>query len=102
MGFIPELVVFRYLSQSGCGIKSGINTTFLARNCGAALSREEQQSLVPGVVGAWTLLREMLERLRETGAWRSPPGSCSDCQQSDVAKLARRMATRAPTNGRAV
>jgi hypothetical protein len=23
----------RYLSQSGCGIKSGINTTFLARNC---------------------------------------------------------------------
>ena len=24
-----------YLSQSGCGIKSGINTTFLARNCGS-------------------------------------------------------------------
>ena len=24
-----------YLSQSGCGIKSGIHTTFLARNCGS-------------------------------------------------------------------
>jgi len=24
-----------YFSQSGCGIKSGINTTFLARNCGS-------------------------------------------------------------------
>ena len=51
------------MSQSGCGIKSGINTTFLARNCGAALSREEQQSLVwsrcVGVVGAWTLLRDV-------------------------------------------
>ena len=44
---------------------------------------------------------EMLERLRETGAWPRPPGSCGDCQQSDVAKLARRMATRAPANGRA-
>ena len=36
-----------YLSQSGCGIKSGIHTTFLASNCGSALtrlSREEKRA----------------------------------------------------------
>ena len=37
----------------------------------------------------------MLEHLRETGAWGRvhPVRTCCDCQQSDVAKLARRMAT---------
>ena len=33
-----------YLSQSGCGIKSGINTTFLARNCGCG----SVPALLPG------------------------------------------------------
>ena len=57
--------------------------------------------------------RDVLERLLCTVSARngrvvecqsSPPRSCGDCQQSDVAKLARRMATRAlqPTGARAV
>jgi hypothetical protein len=33
-----------YLSQSGCGIKSGINTTFLARNCGSVAPRAANSS----------------------------------------------------------
>ena len=61
--------------------------------------RRTKQSLVWSVHGPFG---EMLERLRETGAWPSPPGSCGDCQQSDVAKLARRMANRAPPTGAAV
>ena len=45
-----------YLSQSGCGIKTGINTTFLARNCGSALTAQPRRTTEPGVLGAWTLL----------------------------------------------
>ena len=48
-----------YLSQSGCGIKSGINTTFLARNCGSALTAQPRRTTEPGVLGAWTILRDI-------------------------------------------
>ena len=50
-----------YLSQSGygCGIKSGINTTFLARNCGSALTAQPRRITEPGVLGAWTILRDI-------------------------------------------
>ena len=95
----------------------GINNTFLPRNYGAALTqpwRRTQQSLqwcgrcMHGPLVSF-FERDVLERLLCTVSARngrvvecqsSPPRSCGDCQQSDVAKLARRMATRAPTNGR--
>ena len=48
-----------YLSQSGCGIKSGINTTFLARNCGSALTAQSRRTTEPGVLGAWPILRDI-------------------------------------------
>jgi hypothetical protein len=41
-GIIPEKKW--HLSQSGCGIKSGINTTFLARNCGSVAPRAANSS----------------------------------------------------------
>ena len=84
-----------YLSQSGCGIKSGINTTFLARNCGSALTAQPRRTTEPGVLGAWTILRDIGTSARKRRVWSSPRRSFGDCQQSDIAKLARRMANRA-------
>ena len=43
-----------YLSHSGCGIKSGINTTFLARNCGTSVAPRAANSSCPLVVLAST------------------------------------------------
>ena len=51
-----------YLSQSGCGIKSGINTTFLARNCGTSVAPRAANSSCPLVVLA------CLQRVHAPGA----------------------------------
>ena len=63
-----------YLSQSGCGIKSGINTTFLARNCGSALTAQPRRTTTePGVLGAWTILRDIGTSARNRRVIESTP-----------------------------
>ena len=63
-----------YLSQSGCGIKSGINTTFLARNCGSALRGSAEKNITePGVLGAWTILRDIGTSARNRRVIKSIP-----------------------------
>ena len=46
MGFVPELVAVVFVPILLRNQIWDVNTTFLARNCGAALSREEQGSLL--------------------------------------------------------
>ena len=62
-----------YSSQSGCGIKTGINTTFLARNCGSALTAQPRSTTEPGVLGAWTILRDIGTSARKRRVVESTP-----------------------------
>ena len=64
----------------------------------AGLESSVHKTAGPGM--AWQSLKKtFMIQLAQIGAWSSPPRSCGDCQQSDVAKLARRMANRAPPTG---
>ena len=64
-----------YLSQSGSGIKSGISTTFFpARNCGSALTAQPRRTTTePGVLGAWTILRDIGTSARTRRVVESTP-----------------------------
>ena len=66
--FIPFRLRW-YLSQSGCGIKSGINTTFPARNCGSVAPRAANSSCPLVVLTGW---REQSSKGRyEAVMWRA-------------------------------
>jgi len=67
-----------YLSHSGCGIKSGIHTTFLARNCGSTpgpcvLVRAESMPKAAKHGLGKSLLDELVQRTLDGSVQRPSP-----------------------------
>ena len=65
-----------YLSHSGCGIKSGIHTTFLARNCGSTVRLGSRRIHVPKAAKhglGKSLLDELVQRTLDGSVQRPSP-----------------------------